>query len=62
MDIRVVNAVEMGSGEETHGINMQVAREKKEKEKSTAREPHVSSKAKCLGLGGYIDLYLENGT
>jgi hypothetical protein len=37
-----------------HGINMQVAREKKEKEKSTAREPHVSSKAKCLGLGGYI--------
>jgi hypothetical protein len=48
--------------EETHGINMQVAREKKEKEKSTAREPHVSSKAKCLGLGGYIDLYLENGT
>jgi hypothetical protein len=64
MDIRVVNAVEKGSEGETHGINMQVAREKKRKRKKkgkiTARKPHVSSKAKCFkGLGGYIDLYLE---
>ena len=66
MDISVVNAVERGkeSEGETHGIiykwRGKRKQEKEKKKKNTAREPLVSSKAKCFrGLGGYIDLNLE---